>query len=362
MLRIPRIAAVYRIIPRNHSKVLVSVRCISVGDVFGKVDVSKIADLPPIPTPPPPRPSLTELLEAKQSILNELGLFTWYTPSSYFRYALEFMHNNLEIPWWATLMLTTLALRLILVKVVVLSQKNVAIQSHYRKEMGEFQERLQQAKAEANNLLMQQVMVEQRDFLRSKDIKIGRQMMILLANGAVFMTQFFAVRKMANTPYPGFNTGGTLWFPDLTIPDPYYALPIISALSMAAVLKVGIESGQTSDQMGPAMKYGMQYGLPLVVLVSSSQFPAALCVYWCTSNVISLAYAGLFRLQPVRNFFNIPKFIPVPKNSQKGIKNVWKDYRSAKAAPPSLEDLRKKDQLQFKRAGRAQPVEKVENQ
>ncbi|CAD5205687.1 unnamed protein product [Bursaphelenchus okinawaensis] len=363
MLRIPRItSSVYRVVPRRKPNVLVSVRCITVGDVFGKVDVSKLPDIPPVPQPPAPGPSITELLEAKQSILNELGLFSWYTPSSYFRYALESMHMHLDIPWWAALMMTTLALRLLLVKVVVLSQKNVAIQSHHRKELAAFQERMNEAKGEGNNMLMQQILIEQRDFFRAKDIKIGRQIVILMGNASVFMTQFFAVRKMANLPYPGFDKGGTLWFQDLTACDPYYALPLISAVTMFAVLRVGIEAGQSSDTMTPAMKYGMQIGLPLVVLVSSSQFPAALCVYWCTSNIISLAYAGLFRIEPIRKVFGIPKFIPPPKKQEKGIKGAWQDYKKAKAAPPTLEELKKRDQANFKQAGRAKPIERSENQ
>ena len=44
--------------------------------------------------------------------------------------------------------------------------------------------------------LVQQVLIEQRDFLKSKDIKMGRQLLVLLANGAVFATQFFAIKKM----------------------------------------------------------------------------------------------------------------------------------------------------------------------
>ena len=43
---------------------------------------------------------------------------------------------------------------------------------------------------------MQQVFIEQRDFMKSKDIKLGRQFMVLMANGAVFATQFFAIKRM----------------------------------------------------------------------------------------------------------------------------------------------------------------------
>ncbi|PIO54904.1 hypothetical protein TELCIR_23721, partial [Teladorsagia circumcincta] len=72
--------------------------------------------------------------------------------------------------------------------------------------------------------------------------------------------------------YPGLSTGGTAWFTDLTIADPYYALPLISALTMGLVTRVGIEMGTSSDQMTPMMRVGMLYALPVVIFAVSSQF------------------------------------------------------------------------------------------
>jgi YidC/Oxa1 family membrane protein insertase len=104
--------------------------------------------------------------------------------------------------------------------------------------------------------------------------------MVMGLNGAVFITNFFAINKMVSAKFPGFDTGGALWFPNLLVSDPYYALPVISAATLFAVLKVGIEFGGSSEQLSPAMRIGMQWGLPLVVLASSTQF----------SSVCTLSY------------------------------------------------------------------------
>lgn len=48
--------------------------------------------------------------------------------------------------------------------------------------------------------------MEQRDFLKAKDIRLGRQFFILLANGAVFATQFFAIRKMVDVSFCIFDS------------------------------------------------------------------------------------------------------------------------------------------------------------
>jgi membrane protein insertase Oxa1/YidC/SpoIIIJ len=40
------------------------------------------------------------------------------------------------------------------------------------------------------------------------------------------ISMFFSLRSMANLPVPQFLVGGTAWFPDLTMADPTYILPV----------------------------------------------------------------------------------------------------------------------------------------
>ena len=54
------------------------------------------------------------------------------------------------------------------------------------------------------------------------------------------MTCLFAIRGMANLPVESLMIGGTLWFTDLTAPDPYCLLPIMTATSLLANLEVSM--------------------------------------------------------------------------------------------------------------------------
>uniref|UniRef100_A0A7E4W3K0 Mitochondrial inner membrane protein OXA1 n=1 Tax=Panagrellus redivivus TaxID=6233 RepID=A0A7E4W3K0_PANRE len=336
------------------------IRFLSTEQIFG-TNVAGF-EIPAAPLPPPPMPSIEELAASGESVLDELGLLSWWKPSSYLRLALEAVHVHLDLPWWGAIVATTVALRLACIYVPIMSQRLVAKQSAFKPELEEFKNRMNDARAEGNNLLMQQVLLEQRDFMKSKDIKLGRQFIVMIANGGVFMTQFFAIRRMAQANYPGFADGGALWFTDLTACDPYYLLPVISAVTLAAVMKVGVETGTSSEQMSPLMRLGMTYGLPLVVLASSSQFASALCVYWTTSNVISLIYAGMFKVPAVRALFKIPPVMHHPVKPSAAKASAWKQaisqYKSTRGAAPSLSSLREKDAELFKKAGRAKPVAK----
>ena len=44
---------------------------------------------------------------------------------------------------------------------------------------------------------------------------------------------------MANLPVESMKVGGLLWFPDLTIADPYFILPILCSASMLLTIEVG---------------------------------------------------------------------------------------------------------------------------
>jgi membrane protein insertase Oxa1/YidC/SpoIIIJ len=86
---------------------------------------------------------------------------------------------------------------------------------------------------------VQQIVLEQMDFFKAKNIKHGKQAAVLLCNAMIFFCQYRAVAKLAEVGYPGFSTGGMLWFMDLTQAD--YILPIFAALMFHLAVRVSYE-------------------------------------------------------------------------------------------------------------------------
>lgn len=56
----------------------------------------------------------------------------------------------------------------------------------------------------------------------------------------LFISFFMALRKMCYLPVESLQTGGYLWFQDLTVFDPYFILPVICSFSMLASLEVRV--------------------------------------------------------------------------------------------------------------------------
>jgi len=51
---------------------------------------------------------------------------------------------------------------------------------------------------------------------------------------------FVGLRQMCNLPVESLKTGGTAWFTDLTVADPYYALPLMTSAFLYGVIEVSL--------------------------------------------------------------------------------------------------------------------------
>ncbi len=63
-------------------------------------------------------------------------------------------------------------------------------------------------------------------------------MHIIFSQAPVFLSFFMALRKMSNYPVESMKEGGMLWFPDLTIMDQFYILPVITCTTLWVTLEV----------------------------------------------------------------------------------------------------------------------------
>lgn len=49
---------------------------------------------------------------------------------------------------------------------------------------------------------------------------------------------FMGLRGMANLPLESFKYGGVLWFSDITLPDQFYILPVLTVVTLGVTLEV----------------------------------------------------------------------------------------------------------------------------
>ncbi|KAI0180717.1 hypothetical protein GGR52DRAFT_2096 [Hypoxylon sp. FL1284] len=121
-------------------------------------------------------------------------------------------------------------------------------------------------------------------------------------------------------PDPSIAFEGCLWFPDLTVPDPYHILPYaLSAVMVANMLPTKAVAKQvlfleerkdepeSSKAVSTTSDRSLRFRRVLVLLVAAigpltADLPAAIHLYWiCTSVSNSIAGWALSRFMPIEN-------------------------------------------------------------
>ncbi|XP_023013469.1 OXA1L mitochondrial inner membrane protein [Leptinotarsa decemlineata] len=326
----------------------------------GKVDT--VAEL--IPEPPPIPEGTSEILEQ----LNALGEPTFaslglggYSPVGIAQNCFEYLHVTLGVEWWAAIAIGTLVIRLCLFPLVIIAQRNGAKMNNYLPQMQLLQLKMTEARQTGNQIDATRYSQELMVFMKEKGLNPLKNMVVPLAQMPIFISFFMALRGMSNVPVDSLRTGGLWWFTDLTLPDQYFLLPIITSATLYATLELGTDSARLSSQNAHLMKYVLR-GLPLFILPFTVGFNGAILCYWVSSNFISLVQVGFLRIPAVRDYFKIeplqkfdPATLPMkPKGFREGIKDSWTNIKITK----ELEERTRLDEIQFNRAGKG-PIVKT---
>ena len=86
--------------------------------------------------------------------------------------------------------------------------------------------------------------------------------MLPMLQAPIFISYFFALRGMVSVPIESMKEGGLWWFTDLTVPDPYFILPVITCTTVFITLELGADSVKLQN-LG-TMKYVLR-ALPVIM-------------------------------------------------------------------------------------------------
>ncbi|AWO97498.1 putative mitochondrial inner membrane protein OXA1L isoform 3 [Scophthalmus maximus] len=259
-------------------------------------------------------PTALDVLQAASAehTLAELGLAA-HTPVGLIQNLLECMHLDLGLPWWGAIVVGTVLARMAVFPVIVKGQREAAKLNNVMPEMTKLTTRMTEAKQSGNKFEFAKAYTDLNLFQKKHDVNPLRGFLVPLVQAPIFVSFFIALRKMAYLPVPSMQTGGMLWFPDLTAADPFYILPVVVTGTMFFILELGAESGVDNPNL-KAMKTVLRI-MPFVILPLTINFPTAVFTYWLTSNCFSLAQVGLLRHPLVRDKLKIPERIKHPESA-----------------------------------------------
>jgi len=322
-----------------------------VSDV-ANIEADEFGYIPEPPSIPSDTPIDFYLNAAGEPALSTLGLGKWYLPTGWVQQGLDFIHADIGLPWWATIMLGTLIIRTATFPIAIYNQRNAAKMQIHMPKLQELQGRLQEARIRNDQLAIMRAGNELMEFMKYSDVKPWKAMLGPFMQMPVFISFFLGIRGLANYPLESMMNGGILWFPDLTVADPYYVLPVFTAVTMLITMELGIETGMRTANLGMIGRNVLRV-VPFFSLFFTIHFSSALTLYWATSNIISLGQSVILRQAPIRRALNLPA--PPAKKKEttkkkKGLSGFRENFRNSKL----LAEVEKRKQVGddiFKRAG-----------
>jgi len=191
------------------------------------------------------------------------------------------------------------------------SQKNNSRMAHMKPELDVLYGKVEKCRSDDHES-KQKLVLQTQALYKRYDVKFYKALAPIL-QAPVFMSMFFGLRKMPDYFEEELSTGGIYWFTDLTASDPFYIMPIFSALSFLLMMEMGKEQLMANNPNHAKTMMLFFRGLAVVMVPITMNFPCAVFCYWTTNNTLSLCQNALFKMEPVRKMFGIwepPKPVP----------------------------------------------------
>lgn len=160
---------------------------------------------------------------------------------------MENIHVYAGTEWWATIALSALAVRAAMTVPMMIGSHHMAKLALVKPYTTEAQDRLAKAKEAKDPLAMQKAQKEVTDLMKAVGYKMGWPIAPMILQGVFGFCAFKLMRAMTKLPVPGLETGGALWFLDLTVPDPLFLIPVTMGALMHMIGRVSSTSKFLED-------------------------------------------------------------------------------------------------------------------
>ncbi|SPO06084.1 uncharacterized protein DNG_08773 [Cephalotrichum gorgonifer] len=228
----------------------------------------------------------------KIGYLHTLGIeFGWGT-TSMLQWAFEHLHVYSGLPWWGTILAMSIGVRALLWKPIMLGQEHTTRLNILKQSEPGYQaamDTLTSSRVKGDTVGRQAAVLAMKSYEEKYRVKKFMPLINMLQIPIGF-GMFRILRAMSDLPVPSLETGGMLWFTDLTIPDPWFILPMVGPLAMLATMRITNRHG--TEQQRRVMKM-MTYVLGPLGFMVTSFMPAGLQWYFVTASTTGLVQTYL---------------------------------------------------------------------
>ncbi|KAH0545305.1 hypothetical protein FGG08_000604 [Glutinoglossum americanum] len=241
--------------------------------------------------------------------LKELGLDFGWGPTACIEWLVEHIHIWCGTPWWASIAIAAVAVRIVLLKPYMGAADTSARLASIKHLAAPITEKMTASSRAGDRSGAMMARAELKELYSKTGIKAYKAFVPLVQ---VFLGygSFRLMRAMANLPVPGLEDGGVAWFPDLTVTDPFYIMPLTTGAMFWLVMKKGGELG--TSNLNPTIQKFLVYGFPTMTFLFMTGWPATLQLSFFVSSILSFLQASAFRSPAFRRWAGIAPLPPKP--------------------------------------------------
>ena len=179
----------------------------------------------------------TEAADIAVAVATELGNH----PTHLIMRLIENIHLTADLPYWQTIVVTTIALRIILFPMAIYTIQNASRMPHAKPKIQKLQDEFTNHPDMATDPNLQvEFRRKMTQLLQRENVNPVRGILSPLCQIPIFLSMFFGLKEIGSF-LPGMTTGGALWFTDLTATDAFMIFPILNALSFLLMIEIGMD-------------------------------------------------------------------------------------------------------------------------
>ncbi|KAG8466377.1 hypothetical protein KFE25_002133 [Diacronema lutheri] len=250
---------------------------------------------------------------------------------------IDSLHVASGFEWWQTIFALTVAIRVAAFPFTLFSMRNSAALTRVKPQSDALMEQASKCDMSTADGQRRHAKIRADLFKLYSDnncspfYALGPIMLQL----PVFVFMFSALQAMSSHktghPWHGFETGGLSWFTDLSVPDPYFALPIAASGTFLLTTLLQDPTMVASQEQARTMQYA-GIGMSVVFLPIMATTSSATVLYFAATNVIGVAQTALLRSKAFRRLARLPTTAP----ALAGVGGVG-EPPPAPPAPPKIE-------------------------
>ena len=176
--------------------------------------------------------------------LKELGVDFGWGPTSVVQWLMEHVHVYGGLPWFGTFILTACAIRVLLLPLYLRAADNTGKMSAVQPILGPAMNRMRQARMSGDQQEVMRCAKEAQLIRNRSGVSLTQTFVPMLIQVPLALGTFRLTHSLMENGVPGLETGGMLWFTDLTLAGALlpqnWIIPAMTSVLTHFSLKVSI--------------------------------------------------------------------------------------------------------------------------